>query len=161
MLNSYHIIALASGCFAALSSIVGKFTFGEEFYIILHGVNRAIISIDWMILDLSPKCLQWCTWCCLLALLVFCNILMWFALSKAMMMSPNTIEVTSINAAANFLFSSLMGVVLFNEKLSPLWIFGMILILIGLLLIHNSKSTGGKEMFVSEPHCEYSKVKVR
>ena len=146
MVQLHHMVAVSSGCFAALASVVGKFTFGDSFYVLIDHTDKlgALHIIQWIsFVNVSPVILyQWGVWLVLLTLLLLCNILMWFAFSKAMMLSPTTVEVTALNSASNFLVSSLLGVWLFNERLSLLWLFGVLLIGVGLLVVHHVPGEG-------------------
>lgn len=144
MIQLYHIVAMASGSFAALSSVFGKYTFGDDFYVLLKHLNE---TFHWLHLKAQ---IEWLVWICLLTALILCNVFMWIFFSKAMAWSPNTIEVTSVNSASNFLFSSVLGVFLFKEQLSLLWMLGIVFIVIGLLVLHVSKSRDGERSYVNQ-----------
>ena len=134
MLKLHHVSSLVSGVFAALSSMLGKLAFGSKEF------ENLVLTLMTMIPGTNPVQLQICLWWLMLLLLVLANVAMWVFFSRAMMLSPNTIEVTSVNSVANFLFSTLIGVIIFNEALTISWIAGILLMVMGLLIIHWSKS---------------------
>ena len=132
MIRIHHITALVSGCFAALSSTLGKICFNNENF-------DNFVSRLTKVLPTYFHHVESCLWWLVVLLFVLCNVAMWITFSRAMSESPNTIEVTSVNSAVNFLLSTLIGVILFNEVLSLSWCCGILLIGVGLYVIHVSR----------------------
>jgi hypothetical protein len=49
---------------------------------------------------------------------------MWALFTSALKRSPSTTRVSIVNTSANFLFSALLGLMVFAEMLPPLWWLG-------------------------------------
>lgn len=80
----------------------------------------------------------WAARCCCGAAMVVSNAVMWATFSKALALSPSSLEPTAVNTAANLAGSMVLGSAVFEEKISLLWWVGATLILIGVTLVRGS-----------------------
>ena len=61
--------------------------------------------------------------------------LMWGLYTRALSLSPSTIQVNIINTAANFVITALLGMAVFGEKLPTQWWIGAGLLVSGSVII--------------------------
>lgn len=71
-------------------------------------------------------------------LMIACNAVMWTVFTKALRLCATTLEAAVTNTASNFFFTAVFGQTLFGERLTVLWWLGTVLILFGLLLMHQA-----------------------
>ncbi|KAH0542010.1 hypothetical protein FGG08_003559 [Glutinoglossum americanum] len=57
---------------------------------------------------------------------------------------PSTTRVSIVNTSANFLFSALLGLVIFSEALPPLWWLGAALLVVGNFFVGKRDGDGEK-----------------
>jgi drug/metabolite transporter (DMT)-like permease len=60
---------------------------------------------------------------------------MWGLYTRALSLSPSTIQVNIINTAANFVITALLGMAVFGEKLPTQWWIGAGLLVSGSVII--------------------------
>ncbi|KAL3275789.1 hypothetical protein HHI36_020533 [Cryptolaemus montrouzieri] len=68
-------------------------------------------------------------------LMIFLNGCVWTLFVKALHQSESSLLATVVSNASNFLFSTLMGYIVFRETTSMLWWIGLSFILFGLFLV--------------------------
>lgn len=73
-------------------------------------------------------------------LVFFFNALMWTLFVKSLRGSSTSATATVTNTGSNFIFTALLGCLLFGEALSARWWLGTSLILTGLVLIHDNST---------------------
>ncbi|XP_075560062.1 uncharacterized protein LOC142591680 isoform X1 [Dermacentor variabilis] len=71
-------------------------------------------------------------------LMIACNAVMWTIFTKALRLCTTTLEAAATNTASNFFFTAVFGQTLFGEQLTLLWWLGTVMILFGLLLMHQA-----------------------
>lgn len=157
-LNIY-LLSLISGILAALGSHIGRFAMSTSVPLIvmtlknLPSNHQFDQSVDWFdLLDLkslviSHKFHILIARGLVLLLMVLVNTMMWAMFAKALKSSNSCIEVTLINSASNIIFSSLIGLVFFNEILTNLWFVGLVLTFAGytLVVVEKARLTQIKE----------------
>ncbi|KRF98999.1 uncharacterized protein Dwil_GK27191 [Drosophila willistoni] len=127
-LYTYRYSFLA-GAFAAGGSFFGKMPS------YLKSLDFLPASIDFIVLQLLP-----------LGLMLFCNVCNLRYFLKALQMTPQTLTATVLTAASNYVMSFILGIVVYNEPLSPLSAIGITFILAGLwFLCDDSDSTDKNE----------------
>ncbi|MFH4982867.1 hypothetical protein AB6A40_009576 [Gnathostoma spinigerum] len=98
-----------AGICAAFSALFAKVTFGEEY----NMSYRAVFLFGFIV----------------------CNIIMWWAHSRALAFSENSIKVVAINTGVNFFFTGILGWLFLSELHSLMWWFGLFIIFIGSVLV--------------------------
>ncbi|KAK6630920.1 hypothetical protein RUM44_003092 [Polyplax serrata] len=71
-------------------------------------------------------------------LMILLNSLVWTFFVKALQKSKTTIEATAVSSAINYVFSGILGYVVFGEVSGLWWWFGISLIVTGILVMNNS-----------------------
>lgn len=130
-------LSLLSGLLAALASLCGKFSMagGETASacqsVFTHWLSGAsahylcgnLITVIRVVFFL---------------LMIGCNAVMWTVFTKALRLCTTTLEAAVTNTASNFFFTAVFGQTLFGEQLTLLWWLGTVMILFGLLLMHQA-----------------------
>ncbi|CAF95598.1 unnamed protein product [Tetraodon nigroviridis] len=81
---------------------------------------------------------------------------MWTSFSKALRHCSSSARVTVTTTASNFLFSAVLGRLVFGETHAALWWVGISLTLCGLLLLHGSSpQTVAQEDNKEERECGF------
>ncbi|XP_064560913.1 transmembrane protein 42 [Zonotrichia leucophrys gambelii] len=71
--------------------------------------------------------------------LVFvCNAVMWTVFTKALRLSSSSAAASVTTTASNFIFSAILGRLLFGETWTPLWWVGLAMTVCGLMLLHTA-----------------------
>lgn len=117
--------SVISGFFAALSGLFGKITFDQE---ILNSISSFF--------QLKPLFVQ----IGLGSALILSNLLMLQSFNLALKNSETTLQASLVNTAFNFVFTALIGSVVFAENLSLFWWTGTTFIIIGIYIINQDKS---------------------
>jgi len=68
------------------------------------------------------------------------NALMWVLFTKSMHVCSSTLEATAFNTASNFFFTAVLGSLLLKEHLSFQWCLGSVLMMCGLILLHQGSN---------------------
>lgn len=120
-------LAVIAGVMASLGSTCAKLAMSGD-----------VIKSHCQLLAGTTICQQVCLYIqVMFFLLIFvCNAIMWTFFTKSLQYCSSSVQATVTNTASNFLFTALVGLVLFNESLSLRWWFGSLLILLGLILIN-------------------------
>ena len=63
------------------------------------------------------------------------NALMWALFTRALTLHTSTTKVSILNTSSNFLFTAVLGLLIFSERLPPLWFAGAFLLVIGNVVI--------------------------
>lgn len=116
--------AIGAGFFAALASLLTKITLIPED--LIHQLLPHLSSSIYF---------QYATRLISLLSIFAANAVMWLLFSKALNASHSSHIPTALNASSNFLFSGLLGWLVFGEQVSLKWICGMLLVLLGNLLV--------------------------
>lgn len=70
---------------------------------------------------------------------------MWALYTKALSAAPSAVHANIVNTASNFLVTSLLGNVLFEERLPGLWWVGAGFLVAGSVVIGRRDGEDGKE----------------
>ncbi|KAM4567686.1 transmembrane protein 42-like [Fundulus diaphanus] len=122
------VYALSAGFLAAAGSLCAKLSLGADYLremceSSLGGAARC----DWLHIPLRLLCG---------AVLLTCNTVMWTMFSKALRHGSSSAGATVTTTASNFIFSAILGRLIFGETHSSLWWMGISLTLCGLLVLH-------------------------
>uniref|UniRef100_A0A8C5PAD8 Transmembrane protein 42 n=1 Tax=Leptobrachium leishanense TaxID=445787 RepID=A0A8C5PAD8_9ANUR len=130
MPSSWTCSAVA-GLLGALSACSAKLALGADY---LRDLCEAVAHgtvCDWVHLLLRVCCV---------CLVFVCNGIMWTFFAKALRLSSSSATATVTTTASNFVFSALLGKVLFGESRALLWWLGISITLCGLLLLHKESA---------------------
>eukprot|EP00033_Pygsuia_biforma_P005542 GCRY01006120.1.p1 GENE.GCRY01006120.1~~GCRY01006120.1.p1 ORF type:complete len:153 (-),score=22.95 GCRY01006120.1:52-510(-) len=117
--------SFAAGFCAALSSVFGKLTVNvdsSDFLTTLLDNFGIIINPDFERYGY-------------IGAFILCNVMMWAFFTLALNALSSSMVATALNLASNFLFTAVLGRIIFNEILSVLWFVGASLIATGVLLL--------------------------
>ncbi|RLW11409.1 hypothetical protein DV515_00001747, partial [Chloebia gouldiae] len=67
-----------------------------------------------------------------------CNAVMWTFFTKALQLSSSSAAASVTTTASNFIFSAILGKLLFGETWTPLWWVGLTMTVCGLMLLHTA-----------------------
>jgi uncharacterized membrane protein len=70
---------------------------------------------------------------------------MWLTFTRALAKSPSSIQVTTLNTAANMAVTGLMSLWLFRESLPLQWWIGAVFIVTGSLLMNQAEEAKSKK----------------
>lgn len=128
--------SVLSGIFASLASISGKFAMGYDDALWLCEVFTTTLTE--MIGSSKLPCQQYVAYTRILffILMLLINVIMWTTFVKALRYSRTSVEATLTNTATNFLFTAIFSQVFFGEFITLMWWIGTLLIIFGLLVIH-------------------------
>ncbi|XP_064094012.1 transmembrane protein 42-like [Macrobrachium nipponense] len=145
-----QLYAVASGLFAAIASLCGKYAMASsEAQYLCESMLLALSQDD----DLKQtnfvesSCNEYSVFLRIVffAFMIGTNCVMWTMFTKALRFSHTTLEATITNTAANFFFTAILGQVLFGEVVRSLWWMGTVLIISGLLLMHHASNLGPRK----------------
>ena len=122
------LLSVSSGLFAALAAAVAKKTFSSQ-----DGSETTTAAGD------NYESLFTFERLSLLAIFIFCNVLMWLALTAAFHHSKTTGTVSVLNTASNLLFSGAIGWLCYSETITIQWLLGISFILLGVSVILTEK----------------------
>ncbi|KAH9407226.1 hypothetical protein TYRP_012776 [Tyrophagus putrescentiae] len=142
--------SILSGLFAALAALFGKLSTTPS-------ISRSVLlalaladdhlevaplpfiflfTINYLISSLIPtSTLVWAAQLLSIGLMIAANGLMWSQYSLALAFSRTSLLVTAINTVSNFIFTALLGRLLFSETISAEWAAGISCILLGIVLL--------------------------
>ncbi|WEW57738.1 hypothetical protein PRK78_003205 [Emydomyces testavorans] len=66
---------------------------------------------------------------------VLSNITMWALFTRALTASSSSTQVTITNTTANFLVTALLGIMVFHERVAPLWWLGATIMAAGCIIV--------------------------
>ncbi|KAK3745797.1 hypothetical protein RRG08_030671 [Elysia crispata] len=135
------LCACQAGCCAALASVSAKvatsFDASRTITTGLIGILRTTIGLDLIpYAEESTMCAQLLG----IAGIFLFNTVMWVLFTKSMHLCSSTLEATAFNTTSNFIFTALVGKLLFNEHLSLQWCLGSTLMVLGLIFLHQGGS---------------------
>ncbi|MCJ1474747.1 hypothetical protein MMC13_003407 [Lambiella insularis] len=80
------------------------------------------------------------------------NALMWVLFTRALTLNSSTTRVSILNTSSNFLITAVLGLLVFSEKLPPLWFAGAAMLVIGNVVIGRREEEGdGKSKDLGQP----------
>lgn len=118
------IYSILSGVLACIVSVFMKLAF-----------NLASISIITNIIDKNSLLINLIR-LIFIGLSIISNLLMWLFYTKSLQLSTNTLLATSINKLSNFIFTTLISYLLFNDKLTIKWFIGIQFLFVGILILN-------------------------
>jgi uncharacterized membrane protein len=75
-----------------------------------------------------------------IALVGLSNALMWLLFTSALAKAPSSIQVTTVNSAANMIMTGLLSLWLFNEELPLNWWVGAAFVILGSMYLNKELS---------------------
>lgn len=132
--------AVFAGATAAMASVFGKLAMDAS-HITSFVLSSSIVTVSDSQQIIVVRALQGLS----IAGIVLCNMGMWSLFVRALDRLPSSLIATAVNTAVNFFLSAFLGFILFGEGLPVLWWGGASLILVGLLLMNQSKVEEIKE----------------
>lgn len=60
---------------------------------------------------------------------------MWILFTRALTLHTSTTRVSILNTSSNFLFTAILGLLIFSESLPPLWFVGAGMLVVGNVII--------------------------
>ncbi|RVE62143.1 hypothetical protein OJAV_G00154170 [Oryzias javanicus] len=130
------LFALAAGLLAAAASLSAKLSLGTDAPgppCEADAPGRGACN-RWLHLPLRLLCG---------GLMLGCNALMWTFFSRALRHSSSSARTTVTTSGSSFIFSGILGRLIFGENHGPLWWTGISLTLCGLLLLHGTQRSPG------------------
>ncbi|CAO1601344.1 MAG: hypothetical protein LQ349_000536 [Xanthoria aureola] len=122
-------LAAASGACAAFNGVFAKLTTTE----LTTSWSSAISSS--LHLSSSNKFIEFIIRGTFFLLNLAFNALMWALFTAALTRASSTTRVSIINTSSNFLITALLGLMIFSEKLPPLWWVGAAGLVVGNVVI--------------------------
>ncbi|XP_057689994.1 transmembrane protein 42-like [Corythoichthys intestinalis] len=131
--------AFLAGCLGAAASLSAKLTLGADY---LMEICQATVSgtsgaqhdgptvCSWLHIPLRLMCM---------GLMFLCNAVMWTFFSKALRYSSSSAMATATTSAGNFIFSAILGKLIFGESQAGLYWLGIFLTLCGMVVLHGSR----------------------
>lgn len=92
---------------------------------------------------------------------VLSNIIMWALFTRALTAASSATQVTITNTSANFLVTALLGMMVFSERVAPLWWLGATIMAAGCIIVgmrEDGKSQDGTTAIVREDESELASV---
>ncbi|XP_029647166.1 transmembrane protein 42 [Octopus sinensis] len=135
VINYGAFLAVFSGLFAALASTSAKLVFNTD---IVQQFCQLVSSSSSIALFQSIICSEALTnvlWAICVGFVILFNVLMWTTFTKALQYFSSTVEASATNTASSFLFSAILGWIIFSEHLNLQWFAGFMCIISGLYLI--------------------------
>ncbi|RUS86852.1 hypothetical protein EGW08_005389 [Elysia chlorotica] len=141
------LCASQAGCCAALASLSAKIATSYDAASAITTKLIAIISIL-VNLDFLPYVEKGTVCARLLGIagIFLFNTLMWVLFTKSMHLCSSTLEASAFNIASNFIFTAVIGKVLFEEHLSLQWCLGSTLMVLGLAILHQGGSQSDNDL---------------
>ncbi|KAI9774307.1 MAG: hypothetical protein M1840_004201 [Geoglossum simile] len=123
-------IAIASGLCAAANGMFAKLT-GDDRTTTALTTSIAGAIAHFVGLSRENKIMEFGIRAVFFGLNLVFNGIMWALFTSALKRSPSTTRVSIVNTSANFLFSALLGLMVFAETLPPLWWLGAVFLVAG------------------------------
>ena len=115
MLTNGIVLSTAAGIFAAFAAFFSKLAFD----------SKELISLDW---ELQVKVFS-------IGMIVCCNVLMWLLFVRSLHSTPSVVFAMIFNTTSNFVVTGILGHSIFGEELKFTWIFGILCMILGILLL--------------------------
>ncbi|KAL9641211.1 MAG: hypothetical protein Q9204_000199 [Flavoplaca sp. TL-2023a] len=129
-------LAAASGACAAFNGVFAKLTTTQ----LTTSWSSAISSF--LHLSSSNKFIEFMIRGSFFLLNLAFNALMWALFTSALTRASSTTRVSIINTSSNFLITALLGLIIFSEKLPPLWWVGAAGLVVGNVIIGRREEEG-------------------
>ncbi|XP_072169387.1 uncharacterized protein [Diadema setosum] len=132
------VLAVSAGVCAASASLCAKLAMSGDEMKDLCSRNVEDVKLEHM-----PSChvITTVLRVAVFALVFVFNGLMWTLFTKSMQLCRSSLHATMTNSSSNLIFSGIMGKLLFGERLSLRWWFGVSLIILGLLMVNRGQQT--------------------
>ncbi|QVM07710.1 hypothetical protein D8B26_002402 [Coccidioides posadasii str. Silveira] len=130
MSQKWLVLALSSGTFAALNGVFAKLTTTQLTTDISQGISRFLSFSASM--DIA---VEYIVRAFFFALNVLSNITMWALFTRALTAASSSTQVTITNTTANFLVTAILGMVVFRERVAPLWWLGATIMATGCIIV--------------------------
>ncbi|GAV04906.1 hypothetical protein RvY_15109 [Ramazzottius varieornatus] len=130
--SSYLTLSATAGLAGALASVAGKFALGN--------LPSFVAPLPFM-LNVPSSVLTVFFRTIFILSTVLLNAVMWIFYTRALRLSGNSLQALAINTACNFISSAVFGLLLFGDDITSSSVFGMLLMLLGVVLIN----TGNQE----------------
>ena len=75
---------------------------------------------------------------------------MWMLYTRALSLSPSAVHVNIVNTSSNFIVTALLGALIFDERLPPLWWVGASLLISGGVIIGRREEGVGENNLKEE-----------
>ncbi|XP_077576416.1 transmembrane protein 42-like [Stigmatopora nigra] len=136
---SGSLYAFLAGCSGAAASFSAKLTLGADY---LNEMCEASVRgtsgmqqdgptvCYWLHIPLRLVCI---------GSMFLCNAVMWTLFSKALRYSSSSAMATATTSAGNFIFSAILGTLIFGESQARLYWLGISLTLCGMAVLHGSR----------------------
>ena len=133
--SSHVALSASAGLAGALASVAGKFALGD--------LPAFIAPLPFM-LNVPSSVLTVFFRTIFVLSTVLLNAVMWIFYTKALRLSGNSLQALAINTACNFIGSAAFGLLLFGDDLTASSMFGMLLMLLGVVLINTGNQETGQ-----------------
>ncbi|MCJ1386682.1 hypothetical protein MMC17_009808 [Xylographa soralifera] len=134
--NSWMVFAVASGTCAAFNGVFAKLTTTE----LTTSIAAAIAGF--LHLGEGSRVVEVAIRAIFFLLNLGFNALMWVLFTRALTLHTSTTKVSILNTSSNFLFTAVLGLLIFGESLPPLWFAGAFLLVIGNVVIGRREEDG-------------------
>lgn len=129
--------ALLSGAFGAAASCLAKFAFSGDTFLTKWTLQACELNLSGNAEHCDALTMA-VRGCCFVGTLVL-NIVMVGSFLEGMEES-GSVAGTALSNAANFVVSSVLGFLLWEEDVSTKWLFGFVLVILGTLLLASVKA---------------------
>ncbi|MCJ1414039.1 hypothetical protein MMC32_000364 [Xylographa parallela] len=135
--SSWMVFAVASGTCAAFNGVFAKLTTTD----LTTSIAAAIAGF--LHLGEGSRVVEVAVRAIFFLLNLGFNALMWVLFTRALTLHTSTTKVSILNTSSNFLFTAILGLLIFSESLPPLWFAGAFLLVIGNVVIGRREEEGG------------------
>ncbi|MCJ1245411.1 hypothetical protein MMC30_002615 [Trapelia coarctata] len=142
--NAWMVFAVASGTCAAFNGVFAKLTTTEL------TTSIAATIAGFLNLGEGNHVVDYLTRAIFFSLNLAFNALMWVLFTRALTLHTSTTHVSILNTSSNFLFTAILGLLIFSESLPPLWFLGAGMLVIGNVIIGRRDGEDAKESEVGE-----------
>ncbi|MCJ1397735.1 hypothetical protein MMC11_000931 [Xylographa trunciseda] len=134
--SSWMLFAVLSGTCAAFNGVFAKLTTTELTTSIAAAIAGFLrLGEENRVVEVAIRAIFF------LLNLAF-NALMWVLFTRALTLHTSTTKVSILNTSSNFLFTAVLGLLIFRESLPPLWFAGAFLLVIGNVVIGRREEDG-------------------
>ncbi|EER24206.1 hypothetical protein CPC735_055760 [Coccidioides posadasii C735 delta SOWgp] len=151
MSQKWLVLALSSGTFAALNGVFAKLELGMSDILspeVFNAANAVTRTTTQLTTDISQGISRFLSFSASMdiaveyivrafffALNVLSNITMWALFTRALTAASSSTQVTITNTTANFLVTAILGMVVFRERVAPLWWLGATIMATGCIIV--------------------------
>ncbi|MCJ1435219.1 hypothetical protein MMC27_004591 [Xylographa pallens] len=134
--SSWMVFAVASGTCAAFNGVFAKLTTTD----LTTSIAAAIAGF--LHLGEGSRVVEVAIRAIFFLLNLGFNALMWILFTRALTLHTSTTKVSILNTSSNFLFTAILGLLIFSESLPSLWFAGAFLLVIGNVVIGRREEEG-------------------